>query len=182
MHITPQQIMEKVRTAPPFQREEISEKYKGISVKDWEVYFSSITKLPEDKLRLSFFRKHENFPPFFIFCEVGVRDYPEFQVMEEGHKIFLSGIISGVNYILGIDIIDAKLIFIKEEIPKQPVNIVNSQVHLGVGDIIGRDKIEERPENRNEKEWYEKPIGLIIVGIIIAIVASFLVFHFGWNK
>ena len=35
--------------------------------------------------------------------------------------------------------------------------------------------------NENSKKWYEKPIGIIVLGVLIAVIAAGIIFKIGWN-
>lgn len=33
----------------------------------------------------------------------------------------------------------------------------------------------------SRKQWHEKPIGILAIGIIVAVIAAAIIFKFGWN-
>ncbi len=56
-------------------------------------------------------------------------------------------------------------------------NYNNSQIHYGIGDIVGKDKVI----SNNEKKWYEKPIGIIILMVLGGIILGGILYSLGWN-
>ncbi len=72
-----------------------------------------------------------------------------------------------------------KLLLEKMSVMRLPQNqFNNSQVHLGIGDNIGRDKIENNPPEKWHQKWWGKLILTIVGGLILA----FLVYEIGWNR
>lgn len=69
-----------------------------------------------------------------------------------------------------------KLLLERMSVIKSP-QINNSQVHLGVGDNVGRDKIK----NNFSEKWYQKWWGQIIVGLIILVIGAFFVYKLRLN-
>ena len=40
--------------------------------------------------------------------------------------------------------------------------------------------IQSSPVTSN-KQWYEKPLGIVIIGIVIAIISGGFIYFLGWN-
>jgi hypothetical protein len=56
--------------------------------------------------------------------------------------------------------------------------------NIGILSIGDKNKFKDNKAsfgNDSKKEWYEKPLGIIIIGIIIALIAGFVLYKFGWN-
>ena len=51
-------------------------------------------------------------------------------------------------------------------------NYYNSQIHSGIG-----DNVQKFPTVGSEKDWHEKPLGIVILAVIVAGIVYFL----GWN-
>ena len=48
--------------------------------------------------------------------------------------------------------------------------------------FVNHEIENKKKENiiQQQKEWYEKPVGTVIIGIIVAVVSGFILFKLGW--
>lgn len=42
-------------------------------------------------------------------------------------------------------------------------------------------KIVQGELKKNSKEWYEKPLGMILIGVVVGLIVAGAVFYFHWN-
>ena len=54
--------------------------------------------------------------------------------------------------------------------PVSPVQITDSQVHLGIGDNVGENKIEEKIIPPTSSAWHTTWWGRILIGVVIGLV------------
>ncbi len=54
-------------------------------------------------------------------------------------------------------------------------NFYESQIHSGIGD--NAQKISTKPE----KDWYEKPLGIITLTVVGGLILAGIVYFLGWN-
>jgi hypothetical protein len=96
--ITLLQIHETLRNAPPLQREELREHYKGLYV-EWDAYLSSASKEGGNSVRLSLSagKGMDTNSLLKIFCNVSLHDYKELAILREGAPIRLFGKITKVD-------------------------------------------------------------------------------------
>ena len=59
------------------------------------------------------------------------------------------------------------------------IQISKSQLHFGSGDNIGRDKTKK--VERISKKWFEKPLGIVVLGVISTIIVAITSWLFGRN-
>ena len=77
---------------------------------------------------------------------------PELKLLKEDEKILVEGIIEKV-YGHSIDLKDCSITY---PIPKVTVNNI-------------------------QEKWHEKPLGIILIGVIIGVIIAGIVYIFGWN-
>lgn len=89
---TPYEIMNQIRSLPPYQREVGSESYKNVLV-DWSVVFHTMA-LKSSMARLML---HDMNGIPWVYCLVSLTDYPELKIIKEGHRIRVWGEIERVR-------------------------------------------------------------------------------------
>lgn len=190
--VKPKEIIETIDNAKPFNKKEIAENYRDLSI-NWEVFFNSADKDTNESniINLSFGDPNEKVRSYLIFCRADLNTYPEFKSMEKGQKMLIKGKIDDIKIPYGIFLKNCVFDFIKKDVtsqnyhtPKEPLNnkiinpsfvVNNSQLHFGTGDNIGKDKIENNDKEESNKKWYKRPEVMVpIILTIVAIVIAFL--------
>ena len=101
-----QDIADTIAAAPPMQRDQVAEKYKGLRV-DWDTYFKGGTQSGDDiiSLRLG---TEPRASLNTVKCEVLAKDYRELGILPAGAKIRVSGEIESASQ-FDIELSDVRL-------------------------------------------------------------------------
>lgn len=102
------QITEAIKRAPPLQRDDIKNHYKGITVV-WDGYLKSAKKGKNNTVSLLLATDLRG-SIGIISCEVPLNEYRELSIFPDDTKIRIQGEIAGVDNI-GADLINVKLFF-----------------------------------------------------------------------
>lgn len=100
-----------VNNAPPLQRDEIKNSFKGIKV-NWETYLNSASKEENFinlRLKIGANLKNEDLL-YTIHCKVASNDYPQLGVLLQSTKIIVKGEIDKVST-QDIELVNVKLTF-----------------------------------------------------------------------
>jgi len=63
-----------------------------------------------------------------------------------------------------------------EKLQKGKINIIWEKI---VDDLVKNGQAE-LAQRREARRWYEKPVGMIAIGIVIGLVVAYLTHYFGW--
>ncbi|MDA2918359.1 hypothetical protein MYX76_02490 [Desulfobacterota bacterium AH_259_B03_O07] len=121
MDITIEQIREAVEKAPVIQKRVVENGYRGLQVK-WEVKFFGIDESPDSKGYIGLLTTDGGTGVSF---EVKLSDYPELNILKNGHRILVEGTIADVDVIM-IKLTDCQITILPEE--KEPSNEEGNQI------------------------------------------------------
>ncbi len=182
MDIQPFKIKEDIQSRPLLQRKVAAEGYKRNKVEsDWELELFHIRDSFDNKKNwvVTGAPKGEMYPD--IEFEVSKIKYPEFNRLLDRSVFWVNGTISNVSETgLHIKLENPVVKFTKSEKESHPITIssptfIDSQLHFGKGNNV---KTEQNfSHKQSKKEWYEKPLGIILIALIIACISYLL----GWN-
>jgi len=105
------QITEAIEKAPPLQRDDVKNNYKGIKV-TWDSYLKSATKINNNTISLLLATSLKgDLRLFIIRCEVPLNEYRELGILPAESKIRIQGEIAKVDAFV-IDLTKVKLFFL----------------------------------------------------------------------
>jgi hypothetical protein len=117
-NITFQEIIDRIKTAPPFQRNDIEQYFVGLTV-DWKTTLCTVEKADDNNLRvyLSIF-DIDHLSHGMCVCNVSLAKYPELKILHKDHPIRVVGKIAQFQ---GADIayIEEAALFFLAQHPKQ---------------------------------------------------------------
>lgn len=110
-----QQIEKAITEAPPLQRDNIKESFKGIKVA-WDCYLRGASKVDNDtvSLRMWISNAPKEGPLCTIWCKVSLKDYGELNILPEGTKIRIQGEIAKADR-FDIELVNVKLLFLENQ-------------------------------------------------------------------
>ena len=176
--IQPKEIKEEIKARPPLQRVDAVKNYQGIKI-SWKLKFKNIR--PVSSGENAEWEVHaepdgrDMFPDIYI--EINKNLYPELNITHEDTLFWVDGVISKVESNgLVIRLTDSVIRFNEHKNEVTAANtFINSQVHLGSGDNIARDKVIS--DMHRAEEWYEKWWGQLI----LAVAAGAVIYYMGWH-
>lgn len=102
--LSPQQVLDKISTERPFQRDEVAAAFIGTPV-DWELFFVSASRVtratPNDKIFMAF-SDAASWRPLVLF-DIPATGYEYLRLVEKDERFRIKGIIKqadGINIIL----------------------------------------------------------------------------------
>jgi hypothetical protein len=105
--ITPENIRDALRKAPPLQKEQIAKNYIGIKVK-WIVTLSNGQALEEMNNYLILMTSNDSSP--LVTCIVNINDYPQLKILDSNVKFTVEGNIEKLD-LIGISLQNCKFDF-----------------------------------------------------------------------
>ncbi len=182
--IKPTDIKEEIRKRPPLQRKDALKHYEGVRI-SWEVKFKGVAahSSPEKLIIRTEPAGTAMYPD--IYFQVPEEDRAQINLLHEDAPIWIDGeIFSLKNDGLQVHINPNRISFSRKDEKNSPDDSRRSiynimQVHHGNGDNVGLNKNEEN--HMSHKQWYEKPMGMIILGIVVTVVGTGIVYYLGWQ-
>lgn len=158
MTIEPKDIIKNVAQTPPFQQNSVGASYSGQNI-SWKLNFYLISQIKEGAIWHVMTRDSDNSP--WVYFDIDIEQYPQFKIIHQNEEIRVTGVIDKVS---------------GHEINLR--NITNIT-------FPKLKDIETINSNDNKlfiiKPWYEKPFGIILIGILITVVGGGILFLLRWN-
>jgi hypothetical protein len=109
--ITPKDIYDSISAAPPLQRKDVANRYKGLKV-EWDTSLRSAneSRLEEGAVRLRL-RYGERFDYLSVICTVRLSEYKELGILPEGSSIRVYGEIEEANQ-FDVELKDVRLTYL----------------------------------------------------------------------
>jgi gas vesicle protein len=107
--ISAEDIYKEVKSAPPFQRRSLAERYVGLDV-EWNCFFQDVI-IVDDEMATILLNTIDTNSVNFVKCKVSLKEYKELGITKQNSKIRISGEIGAVDE-LSITIFNAHLTFL----------------------------------------------------------------------
>ncbi len=186
MDIQPSNIKEEIRKRPLAQKAVAAKGYVGIRLsKPWELELFDVSDVSNDnsKWNITGCPKGQSYPD--VTFQVFKNEYPEFNNLHSRTLFWVSGKISEVgDNGLHIILSDSIIYFSKPEnqlIPTSTNNtFIDSNIHYGNGDIVDKrkTKVDFPIATQSNFPWW---LTQLIFPLVVAIIAGYFIYSFGWN-
>jgi len=107
----PTDIMAKIKSSPPYRRDDICNDYIGVSIRSHGTYHSLHKKYNDNEIVCIDILDGGAFMSPTICFEVSIADYPDFKTMPKGTPLCVEGQIKGIRYETYIDIENVNIDF-----------------------------------------------------------------------
>ena len=189
--IKPVEIKQEIKKRPPLQREEAQRHYHGLHV-NWKVKFKTAFLGSSGALVVRTEPTDEMYPDIYFDAPKKLR--AEFNLLQEDAPLWIDAEIEAVTMEgLRINLKSSKIGFHEGDMrnmstpPETLKNQYNiTQIHHGIGSNTGNNieggvSIQDNSLTKKGREWYEKPLGIILLMVVATVVATGIVFYLRWN-